>query len=66
MPNELYDNPIELNYEKGRVSGNLAKEHVCLTQESSFCLEGMQFLSVNNATDVENDQFSGVVGLMPS
>jgi len=33
IPSELYDNPVELNYEKGRVTGNLAKERVCMTQD---------------------------------
>lgn len=57
---------VEINYGRGKVQGTLAKDFVCLTDDYSLCVEGFQFLSVHNASDIENDAFSGIVGLQPT
>lgn len=48
------------------MQGNLAKDFVCLTDDFSLCVDGFQFLSVHNASEIENDAFSGIVGLQPN
>jgi len=59
------DEPLSHCYGKGCVSGTVAKDKICFSQESKQCLSGAIMLAVNEASDVEKDKFSGLVGLSP-
>ena len=52
-------------YGKGCVSGAVSKDKICFNQEGKNCLYGATMLAVNEATDVEKDKFSGLIGLGP-
>jgi len=55
--------PLEINYGKGKVAGKIALDNVCFNDDFSSCLNNLRFLSVNNASEIENDAFSGIIGL---
>lgn len=53
-------------YGKGCVSGAVSKDRICFSSDPAMsCLSGATFLSVNEATDIEKDKFSGIIGLGP-
>lgn len=56
---------LKLNYGTGNVEGNVAKDKICFSGQQEICLNNIQFLSVNVATNVEEDKFSGIIGLAP-
>lgn len=48
------------------MSGNVSKDRICFSDDPKVsCLSGATFLSVNEATDIEKDKFSGIIGLGP-
>ena len=49
----------------GNVEGNYALDQICFTKDKSVCLDNVEFLAVNNASDIERDEFSGIAGLAP-
>lgn len=58
--------PVAKCYGKGCVSGQLSQDQVCFSaDDDKACLSGATFLAVNEATDIEKDKFSGIVGLSP-
>ena len=56
---------INLSYGTGNVEGHMARDKLCFSDDQDFCINDVQFLSVHNATNVEADQFSGIIGLAP-
>ena len=55
-------------YGKGCVNGYVSRDDICFqkdAKERSSCVSGATFLAVKEATDIEKDQFSGIVGLSP-
>lgn len=61
------DKPFKIAYGTGEVEGNIARDQICFSNNkvSDICVDQLEFLSVNSATDIEKDQFSGIVGLSP-
>lgn len=58
--------PVAKCYGKGCVSGQVSQDQVCFSaDDDKACLSGATFLAVNEATDIEKDKFSGIVGLSP-
>ena len=57
------DSTFHLRYGTGEVEGNIAKDKVCINGE--FCFGTMYFLAVNRANEIEEDYFSGILGLAP-
>lgn len=57
------DSTLHLRYGTGEVEGNIAKDKVCINGE--FCFGTMYFLAVNRANEIEEDYFSGILGLAP-
>lgn len=58
--------PTAKCYGRGCVSGQLSQDQVCFSaDDNKACLSGATFLAVNEATDIEKDKFSGIVGLSP-
>ena len=53
-------------YGQGCVNGSVSKDKICLneTGDENGCVTGT-FLAVKEATDIEKDKFSGIVGLGP-
>lgn len=48
------------------MSGAVSKDKICFSDDpKKSCLSGATFLSVNEATDIEKDKFSGIIGLGP-
>lgn len=56
---------LRLNYGTGNVEGSIAKDKICFSGQKGVCLNNIQFLSVSIATNVEEDKFSGIIGLAP-
>ena len=55
-------------YGKGCVNGFVSKDNICFTKDAknqNSCVQGATFLAVKEATDIEKDKFSGIVGLSP-
>ena len=55
-------------YGQGCVSGSVSKDLMCFTDTKDTkngCLHNGLFLAVKEATDIEKDKFSGIVGLGP-
>ena len=54
-------------YGQGCVSGSVSKDLMCFTDKESKngCIHNGLFLAVKEATDIEKDKFSGIVGLGP-
>jgi hypothetical protein len=50
-------------YGKGCVSGSVSKDKICFSEKQ--CLSGATLLAVDEASDVEKDRFSGIIGLGP-
>ena len=58
--------PLAHCYGKGCVSGEVARDQICFTQDKGGqCMSGATLLAVQEATDIEKDKFSGIVGLGP-
>jgi len=43
----------------------MASDHVCFTQDIENCSQ-FSFLSVDSGSELQKDQFSGIVGLAPA
>ena len=52
----------ELNYGSGYVSGFIANEDICFGEQ---CLKGLQMLVGDQGKALDDDKFSGIVGLAP-
>jgi hypothetical protein len=58
--------PLAHCYGQGCVSGAVSRDRVCFSDDpKQSCLLGATFLSVNEATDIDKDKFSGIIGLGP-
>jgi len=55
-------------YGQGCVTGDVSKDNFCFGQsdDKKNCLNGAVFLAVNEASDIDKDKFSGIVGLGPA
>ena len=55
-------------YGQGCVTGDVSKDNFCFSQadDKKKCLNGAVFLAVNEASDIDKDKFSGIVGLGPA
>lgn len=49
----------------GQIEGHVAQDSVCFTKDDFSCIESAQFIAVENAKDIDKDQFSGLIGLSP-
>jgi len=54
-----------LNYGQGSVSGLISKERVCLGGEQKHCLDGIDLVLADKGVNLEEDKFSGILGLAP-
>jgi hypothetical protein len=52
------------NYGHGFVTGSVAKDSMCFGEQTQDCPK-FEFLAVDRASDLQKDQFSGIVGLAP-
>jgi hypothetical protein len=52
------------NYGQGFVSGDVAKDVICFSTSTTDC-PVFEFLAVDKASDLQKDQFSGIIGLAP-
>ena len=57
--------PLAHCYGQGCVSGSVSKDQICFSEDSKSCMSGVNFLAVDEATDIDKDKFSGIVGLGP-
>ena len=57
--------PLAHCYGQGCVTGSVSKDLVCFSEDSNTCINNAVFLAVDQATDIEKDAFSGVIGLGP-
>mmetsp|Transcript_42639 Transcript_42639/g.65393 ORF Transcript_42639/g.65393 Transcript_42639/m.65393 type:complete len:128 (+) Transcript_42639:415-798(+) len=57
--------PLAHCYGQGCVSGAVSKDNVCFTEGDDKSCLATTFLSVDEATDIDKDKFSGIVGLGP-
>lgn len=60
--------PLAHCYGQGCVSGSVSKDQMCFTEKkdsANGCIHNGVFLAVKEATDIEKDKFSGIVGLGP-
>lgn len=55
--------PLGHCYGSGCVSGVLSKDTVCFADKQ--CMSGATFLAVDEASEIDKDRFSGIVGLSP-
>jgi hypothetical protein len=55
--------PLGHCYGSGCVSGVVSKDTVCFAEKQ--CLSGATFLAVDEASEIDKDRFSGIVGLSP-
>lgn len=53
-------------YGQGCVNGQVSKDNICFTKDGNknACVTST-FLAVKEATDIDKDRFSGIVGLSP-
>jgi hypothetical protein len=60
--------PLKHCYGQGCVTGDVSKDYFCFSEkdEKKHCLNGAVFLAVNEASDIDKDKFSGIVGLGPA
>jgi len=49
------------------VNGHVSKDSICFNQSGDVnsCVKGATFLAVKEATDIDKDKFSGIIGLGP-
>lgn len=53
-------------YGQGCVKGSVSKDTICFGgAKDSPCIDGATFLAVDEASDIDKDKFSGIVGLGP-
>jgi hypothetical protein len=54
-------------YGQGCVNGYVSRDNICFTKDgnANSCVNGATFLAVKEATDIDKDKFSGIVGLGP-
>jgi len=58
--------PLAHCYGQGCVTGSVSKDTICFGgAKDSPCIDGATFLAVDEATDIDKDKFSGIVGLGP-
>jgi len=57
--------PLAHCYGKGCVSGEVARDQVCFSGDKGGQCMATTLLAVQEATDIEKDKFSGIVGLGP-
>ena len=57
--------PLAHCYGTGCVSGTASKDKICFSEDPKSCMTGVNFLAVDEATDIDKDKFSGIVGLGP-
>ena len=43
----------------------MSKDNFCFTEDAKSCIDGALFVDVDEASDIEKDKFSGIVGLAP-
>ena len=43
----------------------MAQDTVCFSSDSLSCIDNAEFIAVENAKDIDRDQFSGLIGLSP-
>lgn len=58
------DRRQDQNYGQGFVTGDLAQDQVCFSQETDRC-DTLRYLAVDGGNELGRDQFSGIVGLAP-
>ena len=57
---------ITNSYGSGEVEGALARESICLTKTADSCIDKVNFIAVDKASDIDKDRFSGIIGLSPT
>jgi hypothetical protein len=57
--------PLAHCYGQGCVSGANSRDTICFSEDPKSCMNGINFLAVDEASDIDKDKFSGIVGLGP-
>lgn len=48
------------------MEGPIATDTLCFTKTGVECIDDVQFIAVEDASDIGNDRFSGIIGLAPT
>lgn len=57
---------VMIQYGKGAIAGHPSQDRMCFNSKEESCIEGMSFLTVVKAKDIESLKGSGIVGLAAS
>jgi hypothetical protein len=55
-----------IQYGRGAIAGHPSQDRMCFNSQDESCIDGMSFLTVVKAKDIESLKGSGIVGLAPT